>query len=357
MQLRWAIRFTITATLGATAAVPLAGCRGQDETAESPTSKPAGEPVSHTVQDGPVKLTVSVDRDAVAGTDPVTLTLVIEAERGVQVSIPQYEEILGDFIITGATQGQPIEGTMTARVEHQYNLEGVLPGDCEIPPIAIEYIDDRERSDGSQETLSGTVSSKPIHVKVDIALAGMKEPATLPMSFPKKVVAWALGIIATMAAIGLFARWWRRRQPSVDAPSARRLIAHEWALAELAELVARNLPGQGRAQEFYYRINGLIRRYIELRFGLMAAEQTSEEFIRALGRSPLLSDSHKGGLQEFTNACDPVKYAGLQPDQNDITWVQVSAENFIRETAATTYAGAEPAHVSSAVGTTAGATA
>lgn len=322
-----------------------AGCNEDSQVPNAATSQPVGSPITEVAEDGPVKLTVGVDRDAVSGTETFEFTVAVEAERGVQVKIPQYEGIIGDFSITGSKQGQPTESAMTARVEHRYTLQGVLPGDREIPAVTVEYTDDRERADGSDETITGSVTSKPITIKVDVALAGMKDPATLPMPLPTKIILWAVGVIATVAAIALLARWWRQRPPSRIRSTERRPVPHEWALAELYRLFAEDLPGQGRVQEFYYRINGLIRRYIEMRFGLMAAEQTSEEFIRSLGESPRLGESHKNVLREFTGVCDPVKYAAMQPDKDDIEWVRKSAEKFIHETSPSSTRDAEPARM------------
>ena len=87
-------------------------------------------------------------------------------------------------------------------------------------------------------------------------------------------------------------------------------------------------------------MNGLVRRYIEMRFALMAAERTSEEFLRELQESAALRDAHKRLLRDFTGACDPVKYAALEPERKDIDWVLQSARSFIEQTAEAGDAGA-----------------
>ena len=322
---------------------------------DSPSATgPAASPVTRTAEDGPVKLTVHTDRDAVGPDDRLMLTLTIEAERGVEIQAPVFENVLGSFVIVDEAKPEPTAGDMTARLEHTYTLEGVLPGEHDIPAITVEYTDDRPRADGSRETTTGSVATAPIPIRVDLGLADVKGPATLPMSLPRKIILWAVGLVAAMVAVALAARWWRKRRAIKEeqAPLARRLVAHQWALAELDRLMAENLIAAGRVQEFYYRLNGLIRRYIELRFGLMASEQTSEEFIRALHRSPALDEPHKDLLREFTEACDPVKYAAIVPQRDDVDWVAESARRFVRETAWTGApeppAEAEPAEAEAA---------
>ncbi len=312
-----------------------AGCDRDSQIDPPAASQQAASPVTRTSQDGPVKLTVHVDRDALGASDRLELTLSIEAQRGVQVRAPVFQDVLGPFAIVNENKPEPSADDLIVRLEHAYTLEGVLPGDQEIPPITVEYTDDRPRADGSQETVTGTVATEPIRIRVDVGLADVKGPATLPMSLPRKIIRWGAGLLAAMIGVAMFARWWRKRRAerAEQAPMARRLVAHQWALAELDKLVAEDLIAAGRVQEFYYRVNGLIRRYIELRFDLAAAEQTSEEFLRALQDTPELGDRHMGLLRDFTAACDPVKYAAILPQGDDVDWVIETARRFVRETA------------------------
>jgi hypothetical protein len=100
-------------------------------------------------------------------------------------------------------------------------------------------------------------------------------------------------------------------------------------------LAAEGLIERGKVREFYYRINAIVRGYIERRWGLNAGEQTSEEFILALQRSDFLGDLHKTVLRRFVDACDPVKYARQEPAAQENEWVQTTAREFVVETAQT----------------------
>jgi hypothetical protein len=164
-------------------------------------------------------------------------------------------------------------------------------------------------------------------------LADLKGPATIPLPGWQRLLLWVAGVLAVMAAIAFAARWWRRaRQVKVELPWAVRVVPHEWALAELDMLAAEDLVGRGRVQEYYYRLNWILRRYVELRFRLMAGEQTSEEFIRALRDEAVFEETHKDLLRRFVVACDPVKYARHEPDRGEIDWVQAAAREFVIET-------------------------
>ncbi len=76
----------------------------------------------------------------------------------------------------------------------------------------------------------------------------------------------------------------------------------------------------------------MLRRYIELRFGIHAGEQTSEEFLAAVQRGTAFEPRHREVLSRFVRACDPVKYAAVQPTDDAAAWLDGTARAFIAET-------------------------
>lgn len=290
-------------------------------------------PVSHSAEKGPVKVTVEADRDALVVPQPVELTLTVESERGVTVTMPELKDVLGDFLIKSIAKGQPTSDDMHERQSWTMTLEPALPGDAAIGPLTIAYSDTRERADGSTGEASGSVESPVIDIRVIENLADVKDPASLAIPGAYTLLLWILGVLGVMVGVALLARWLGRRKSPEAARPAPRVPAHEWALAQLDMLAAEGLIERGKIQDFYYRINFIVRRYIELRFALMAGEQTSEEFVRDLQRSPTLAPGHKDVLKQFVTACDPVKYAKHQPDGSEIQWVQSTAREFVMQTA------------------------
>ena len=108
--------------------------------------------------------------------------------------------------------------------------------------------------------------------------------------------------------------------------------AHEWAYAELEQLLALDLIAAGKVKEFYYRLSNIVRHYIENRFGLMAPERTTEEFLVELAGTDLLVPVHKGLLSHFLDHCDLVKYAKYAPGDPEIKATYESAVRLIDET-------------------------
>ena len=76
-----------------------------------------------------------------------------------------------------------------------------------------------------------------------------------------------------------------------------------------------------------------MRVYIELRFGLMAPERTTEEFLEEVRRSRSLETRHKALLDDFLSSCDLVKFARYSPTTTEIEDAFNAARDFIQETA------------------------
>lgn len=310
----------------------LAGCSSQPTTDTTPSPTTQGTPASRTMERGPIKATVEVDHDAVAIPEPITLTLTVEAERGVEVIMPEFTDLLGPFGIQKIDKAEPTQDDLYRREKWTLTLEPFLPGTQSIPPMTIAYIDARERADGSTAEIRDSIDSAELPVTVSQTLADIKPPIAIDAPTSLTLLYWALGVIAAVALVALIARRLRRGIDE-DAPVAPIVPAHVWALSQLDMLAAEGLIERGRVQEWYYRINAIARQYIERRYGLMAGEQTSEEFLRDLQRSPQLAPKHKEMLQQFVSACDPVKYARHLPGPDDIRWVETSARAFVLETA------------------------
>jgi hypothetical protein len=95
------------------------------------------------------------------------------------------------------------------------------------------------------------------------------------------------------------------------------------------KLIAEELPSRGMVKEFYLRLTGIVRVFIEGKTGLRAPEQTTEEFLRDMRASSRFDGPHAYRLQEFLTAADLVKYAGQTPDESSITTSVERAREFI----------------------------
>jgi len=324
-------RLTALATALLTIAAATPATRAED----APTSRPV-TPIVREAKSGPLRAVIRLDRDEVAIPQTVGVKLTIEAERGVEVTPPNLDETIRDFgVLKVETEKQTDPDGMYESTTMNFSLDPLAAGTWTLPPLEIPYVDARPRMTGEAERIEDKLVLAGINLTVTGSPADVKSVATLPTPWPKTLLLWAAGVVAALLAVA----WWARRSGKPIARLGRRLApppppvpAHIWAMAELKKLLAERLPENGRTQEFYYRINAIVREYLERRFGLRAPEQTSEEFIVAVSRSGDLIDPHKRLLQQFTAACDPVKYARAVPTAADIDWVVEAARGFIEAT-------------------------
>jgi HAMP domain-containing protein len=139
---------------------------------------------------------------------------------------------------------------------------------------------------------------------------------------------WLLAALAAVGAAAVFGirAWlfWRSR-------SLRR-SAYDVAKADLDDLLMAPRPGERDMDAFFVQLSGIVRLYLENRFGLRSPELTTEEFVEELANSPDLVRSHQRLLREFLNRADLVKFAHLVPDPADVELSLESARSFLEAT-------------------------
>lgn len=221
----------------------------------------------------------------------------------------------------------------------RFRVEFLLAGEYEFPPVRVTVTPAASNAAnvGSSEPIA--VSTMPLKVTVaeapgpaltpdELRTLTMPSPVDLPRPWPRFWPAYvALGALGAIAlAMFLVARRRRRESAEVMIP------AHEWARRMFTGLIADDLLAQDRAQEFFYRISGIVRGYIERRFGLTAAEMTTEEFLSAASTDARFPRDHAAALDPFLRACDLVKYAKHQPRPSDADESLRAAQGFVEET-------------------------
>ncbi len=180
-------------------------------------------------------------------------------------------------------------------------------GQNKLPDIIFEIID----SDRSGNFLvpgiavQGT-SSLPAGAERGEQLRDIKPPEDVPIRSYRLL--WALASAAAIALAGYAVyRAIKRRmlRAKVQPPPAPLEVR---TLAALEALRQENLPGQGRARDFYFRLSEIARAYLGERYGFEALECTSAELLRA-ARQLKSRGLPAEELEQFVAAADLVKFA------------------------------------------------
>jgi len=312
----------------------LTGClgSGEKENSAKKAEKPAVEEVQKTNQSGPVTAVVKLSPKEPRLGDRLTLTLEVTADQGVEVRMPAFGEALGMFaILDYAPKTTKTDDAKTVYAQ-RYTLDSPMSGVRTVPPLRIEFVDSRNNGDGEiHELLTDKITVKVESVVDDQALAkGLRPPRPkLPkhLAGQSGMIAAIAGGLAALAAIAGLIFWQRKRMVRQI-----RLSAFDKAMKRLRKIEEAGIPEGEEVDQWYVELSGIIRLYIEERYGLKAPELTTQEFIQAAGASTELKKDHKLLLGKFLEQCDRVKFAEYRPGKTESMQAVESAKRFLEET-------------------------
>jgi len=173
----------------------------------------------------------------------------------------------------------------------------------------------------------------------------IKPPVEIPNGW--EWLWWTLGTLAVLTLLLLAWRYFLGRVTRVSvAPPIPAHIRARQMLEKALEFIAQ-------PKSFCILVSDTIRVYLEERFDFRAPEQTTEEFLRELGETNLLSAEQKESLGKFLESCDLVKFAKYEPGENELRELHSAALRLVEETTPqieTTTSGEVPtAHPQSAI--------
>jgi len=296
--------------------------------------------VEATSESGPVRAVVRLGPDAPRIGDPLRLELEVVAEEGVELLMPEFGEALDRFAVVDFAPAERIDADGRTVSSQIYTLQASRSGPQSIPPLLIEFVDRRPgrkpAPDGEDayEMLTERLAFKVTSVlSSDASLELKPSRGELgPLPGPGGPV-WPW-LLAGVVVVGVAAPFAVRLLAARRARGLQR-SAYEVARSELDELLygPRPSPDDARAIDgFYVTLSGIVRRYLESRFGLHSPEQTTDEFLDGLARSPELERGHRDLLQEFLEGADLVKFAHRIPDLAGLNGSVGLAQRFLEET-------------------------
>ena len=329
----WRSHAILVYALGFLAAFP--GCR--NDSAPTKGNTDPADAIVKTAEHGPVKVTIMVDRREITLDERFQLTVEVVAPRGIDVEMPRIGSLMTEFAIRDYREDHAEPAAMGRRWRREYRLDAFLVGEYTIPEMTVTYVDRRmDQEDPAEVTL--TVDGFTVAVKSlmegqpgPIAFRDIKGPVPLPPDRAGAWGWWASGGLAGMAGLILVAvrvlrRHYRETSEVVMAPG-------EWALRQLQDLIGQRLIERGFVREFYFRLSMIVRQYIAGRFGLHAAERTTEEFMLEARGNLNLPVEHRGTVGGFLEACDRVKFALHLPQTEEISGALEIARDLVDQPA------------------------
>lgn len=310
----------------------LAVLSGHPASAQQSSAAPT-PPVAQHKSLGAVRLTLTADRQSLGLAETLRLTLAVEAPPEVRLTLPEVTQRLGPFEVVQQRTTGPVSRTpQTQRWQREYVLAVASAGSLTMPALTVHV----QEGDAAQELTTDpfTITVTTV-VPADADSSSLKDIAPPVALIRRGLPSWGWTVAGGLGGIGLLIGgwWWYKRQCRARRAPVLQRPAHALALAALEHLQQQDLIGQQRIDAFYVRLSTILRRYIELRFGLRAPEQTTEEFLAsALATGGLLA-IHRDLLDAFLQHCDLVKFARHRPAASAMEEAFESAKNFVEHTA------------------------
>jgi hypothetical protein len=258
----------------------------------------------------PVVLTARADPAKARIGEPITFRITLEVEPGLSAELPEAgSRIQGLRIVDMGKEGpKKREGRIWS--QRWYELRADLTGSYVLPAVSIPYTD----SEGKDQV----VETKQVFVEVESVLGQTSEEQDIrdlkslekaKRELPRWWPLLLLGILlipGLLAGLILYFRRKRRARETHRTPE-------ELAMEELENLEATGLLEEARYREYVFGLSLIFRRYLEGRFHVPAAEQTTEEILTSLRMTKNFDKVLKEEARSFLEETDPVKYRGLEP--------------------------------------------
>ena len=313
-------------------------------TASDAPAKDAGKPIEQVARLGPVTATVRLERSNLSLDDLIPLTVSAEAVDGIDVRMPDLVKTPGRFAVQDQDRVGPVRvADGRRRWTDRYKLDVYVSGEYTVPALEVRFCDRRTKRATSGATTQPGDPWRVLRTKALVfQVAGLKidekdltrirdiaGPVELPV--PRRSWAWLYLALGGLWLGVLALLWWRTRRRPVG-PRVPTEPAHVKAFRHLQAIAAMDLVANGEVEQFYVLVSGVMRTYIEDRFGLRAPERTTAEFLAELSDSDALADEHKQRLKGFLEHCDLVKFARLTPVDAEIQGMFDAVRTFIEST-------------------------
>jgi hypothetical protein len=258
--------------------------------------------------------TASLSQDSISVGDRILYEATIIVPKGATITPPDVGTAFGKFVVK-EWNSDKVEKKNADSLNFKYVISFYEIEQCTIPPIPFI------------QTLNGktdTLLSKPMPVRL-VLIPNTDSAATAPsikdlkpqQSAGKPSFIWlwiVLGLAALIALVYFSRRFWKKRKEKAAQPVPLK-PPYEEAIESLRLLDEQQYLARGMIREHVFGLSDILKRYIERRFEVNAAEFTTEEMLEWIMTSPLEADG-KNIAEWFFSATDPVKFAKMLP-QND----------------------------------------
>ena len=286
---------------------------------------------------GPVHVVVSLSNPSPVLGQPVVLTLTVDAEADVAVTMPEYGDQMSRYTIADFKSSERLRPDGRYEFVQAYTVDLPMSGKLNTPSFLVEFVDNR--SDSEQKGVVQEILTSPISFDVQSVFADGEVPEELyPVyeSLPELVLPegkksnrfWLWIVAAACAVVALGAVLIKNHKKIVPA-----LPPDIVALRAIDEMEKKDIPTDPEEIDHWYvQLSGIVRTYIEGRFALNAPCLTTEEFFILAQKSNVLNEQQQQLILKLLEHSDRVKFTDFIPSRAESDEMLALARQFVTET-------------------------
>ncbi|MEN7972318.1 MAG: hypothetical protein ABFR47_00635 [Verrucomicrobiota bacterium] len=270
----------------------------------------------------------SIDHESILIGDPVELVVTAYFPTNGTLALPEIGREKDIVLLKRDWKDIPREDGLTQSESH-YSITSFRLGEHVVSSGTIScMVGDQTFSTNFPEVVLNVETSLETGASTEIA--DIKPIHKLPGRIPPWL--WISLLVALIAfLVGLISsRLWKHRAAII--PSAPPIPPHVLAFQALGALKGKGLLDKDECKPFYTELSIILRTYLEGRFNLNAPDETTEEIVEEMSKSPELNGSQRNILQEFMRQADMVKFAKDHPNRTTMESAFDTTRKFVEET-------------------------
>lgn len=270
--------------------------------------------------------------------DHVTLQIDVEDYDSAFVQFPVYTDtIIKNVEILKDLPFDTIDDNGRSIIRKRYVLTSFDSGYYYINPVAVML---RYKSN-----VVDTIYTNPLFfgvqtIQIDSAetrVADIKLPLDTPLTIKEFFHEYMpYLIIIVIALIIVFLVLWllknRKRKVVEIVEEIPKEEAHVYALRELDLLSEKKYWQRGQIKDYYSKLSEILRRYLELRYEIMALESSTTDISQILKVKKVIEKELQTKLLEFLETADLVKFAKFEPLASEHIKYLEQAYDFVLKT-------------------------
>jgi hypothetical protein len=283
-----------------------------------------------------IKINAGFDTTRIVIGDQIRFIVTVEQPAGMTLSLSEFKDTIvkNIEILSGPVTDSSRNLKGIINIKKEYLVTSFDSGRYQVPPVYAELRNEgglkRFYSDYSfLEVVRPIVAPPDTTAKIFDIVAPYKAPVTIGEILP-----WVL-LFFLAAAIVWFAfrffKKYRRRETGEEViiiPDP----AHIIAFRELEKLREEKLWQKGEVKEYYSKLTGILRQYLENRYKVYSLELTTYETLNALLKTGFKRDVSFDKLKAVLSGADMVKFAKYNPEPSENESFYQDAWNFVSET-------------------------